>query len=120
MRKREGAREDFDKAREGSDKEALGRCAGSCTRAGNADGVAGHLGMFISNIGGEDINDRFTRMAKCGGQGTDEKQKLFESFRELLTNACTAMDGEWKGYTIGSGHFVDQGSWGDWGMGQCK
>ncbi len=128
VRKRESAREDLDKAREkvndgqGGARPLLGKLnelsGGGATW--NQHGVAGHLGWFISNIGGEDKNSKFTRMAKCGGQGNDEKQELFESFRQLLTDACTAMDGEWKGYTIGNGRFVDQGSYSDWTMGQCK
>ena len=79
---RESAREDLEKARIDNAKEVLGKCYGSCTRAGNADGVAGHLGMFISNIGREDRNSEFTRLVECGGQGIDLARRGTNQIRE--------------------------------------
>jgi hypothetical protein len=92
-------------------------------------GIAGDLGFFISNFGmtsktttGREYCELVdTKHADaCGRISNEEKLAYFETFRDRLTDVCTAVGGTWSDYTSGNGYFTDLGSYGDWTLGQCK
>ena len=90
----------------------------------NQDGVSGDLGFFIANIGQTNFRGKrksyLEQLSKCGEPSRAEKLKYFENFRDLLTDACSTSGGTLSGYTSGNGFFIDEGSYSDWSLGQCK
>jgi len=36
-----------------------------------------------------------------------------------MADACRATDGEWAGFTTGSGSFKDNERYGEWAIGEC-
>ena len=90
----------------------------------NQDGISGHLGFFIANIGQKDFRGQsrvyLEQLSRCGEPSRAEKLEYFENFRDLLTDACSTSGGTLSGYTSGNGFFIDEGSYSDWSLGQCK
>jgi len=88
------------------------------------DGIAQDLSYFIASIGQREFKGTYkaylAKLSECGNQGKREKSEYFESFRDILTETCTAFDGEWSGYTglIRVDYIDFQMAWGS--LGGCK
>jgi len=118
------------KTGEGGVRKLLGRLVKLDGRATwNQFGLAADLAFFIAKFGmthtdysGQEYCELRNTKHKdaCGKISREEKLAYFETFRDLLTDACTAVDGTWSDYTSGNGQFKDEGSYGDWTLGQCK
>ena len=135
---RERARNALKKARnrieegKGEVRELLGRLAKDGKRIAplaRHDGIAQNLAYFIADFGATHRDNNCREYCKyrntkhkdnCGKLSREEKIAYFESFRDILTETCTAFDGEWVGYTGLIRHnYCDFGV--PWGaLGGCK